>query len=153
MIKKLDFTKSKNIGEDFDVISDKIDEIIDAVNEISEDIKLLKTNSLVIDSMATKLRATISDLQAYEASYMDIKANETKFSEIISDEKVKVSRVTSIENGIKKESSMSIDTQGNIILNCKQDDLMKSAEINVNTDGITIEGAKLIVKENKEEEK
>lgn len=42
MIKKLDFTKSKNIGEDFDVISDKIDEIIDAVNEISEDIKLLK---------------------------------------------------------------------------------------------------------------
>ena len=153
MIKKLDFTKSKNIGEDFDVISDKIDEIIDAVNEISEDIKLLKTNSLVIDSMATKLRATISDLQAYEASCMDIKANETKFSEIISDEKVKVSRVTSIENGIKKESSMSIDTQGNIILNCKQDDLMKSAEINVNTDGITIEGAKLIVKENKEEEK
>lgn len=121
MIKKLDFTKSKNIGEDFDVISDKIDEIIDAVNEISEDIKLLKTNSLVIDSMATKLRATISDLQAYEASYMDIKANETKFSEIISDEKVKVSRVTSIENGTKKQTSVLLDVEGNINLKIKDE--------------------------------
>ncbi|WP_373205971.1 hypothetical protein [Clostridium tertium] len=121
MIKKLDFTKSKNIGEDFDVISDKIDEIIDAVNEISEDIKLLKTDSLVIDSMATKLRATISDLQAYEASYMDIKANETKFSEIISDEKVKVSRVTSIENGTKKQTSVLLDVEGNINLKIKDE--------------------------------
>nr|DAE09615.1 MAG TPA: hypothetical protein [Siphoviridae sp. ctDtx1] len=121
MIKKLDFTKSKNIGEDFDVISDKIDEIIDAVNEISEDIKLLKTNSLVIDSMATKLRATISDLQAYEASHMDIKANETKFSEIISDEKVKVSRVTSIENGTKKQTSVLLDVEGNINLKIKDE--------------------------------
>jgi prophage DNA circulation protein len=121
MIKKLDFTKSKNIGEDFDVISDKIDEIIDAVNEISEHIKLLKTNNLVIDSMATKLRATISDLQAYEASYMDIKANETKFSEIISDEKVKVSRVTSIENGTKKQTSVLLDVEGNINLKIKDE--------------------------------
>lgn len=153
MIKKLDFTKSKNIGEDFDVISDKIDEIIDAVNEISEEIKVLKSSEIKTDSIIGKLELNTSDLQACIASCKDIKANETKLSEIISDEKVKVSRVTSIENGIKKESSMSIDTQGNIILNCKQDDLMKSAEINVNTDGITIEGAKLIVKENKEEEK
>lgn len=121
MIKKLDFTKSKNIGEDFDVISDKIDEIIDAVNEISEHIKLLKTNSLVIDSMATKLRATISDLQAYESSHMDIKANETKFSEIISDEKVKVSRVTSIENGTKKQTSVLFDVEGNINLKIKDE--------------------------------
>ena len=121
MIKKLDFTKSKNIGEDFDVISDKIDEIIDAVNEISEHIKLLKTNSLVIDSMATNLRATISDLQAYESSHMDIKANETKFSEIISDEKVKVSRVTSIENGTKKQTSVLFDVEGNINLKIKDE--------------------------------
>lgn len=151
MIKKLDFTKSKNIGEDFDVISDKIDEIIDAVNEISEDIKLLKTNSLVIDSMATKLRATISDLQAYEASYMDIKANETKFSEIISNEKGKLSRVVSIEDGVKKESSMLFDTQGKIVLNCKQDNLMKANKININVDGITIENGRVTVKGNKEE--
>ena len=152
MIKKLDFTKSKNIGEDFDVISDKIDEIIDAVNEISEDIKLLKTNSLVIDSMATKLRATISDLQSCEASCMDIKANETKLSEIISNEKGKLSRIVSIENGVKKESSILFDTEGNIFLNYKQDDLMKAAKIKVSQDRVIVEGGKLIIKENKEEE-
>ena len=121
MIKKLDFTKSKNIGGDFDINSDKIEEIIDAVNEISEDIKVLKTNSLVIDSMATKLRATISDLQACEDSCMDIKANETKFSEIISNEKVKVSRVTSIENGTKKQTSVLLDVEGNINLKIKDE--------------------------------
>lgn len=71
--------------------------------------------------MATKLRATISDLQAYEASYMDIKANETKFSEIISDEKVKVSRVTSIENGTKKQTSVLLDVEGNINLKIKDE--------------------------------
>lgn len=151
MIKKLDFTKSKNIGGDFDIISDKIDEIIDAVNEISEDIKVLKTNSLVIDSMATKLRATISDLQACEDSCMDIKANETKFSEIISNEKGKLSRVVSIEDGVKKESSMLFDTQGKIVLNCKQDNLMKANKININVDGITIENGRVTVKGNKEE--
>lgn len=42
MIKKLDFKKARTISDDFGVIEDKIDEIIDVVNNLTKQIAVVE---------------------------------------------------------------------------------------------------------------
>lgn len=116
-----------------------------------KEIEQINTRLSVLEGEVTKLNS--QQFNVYNID--DCKAN---ISELISTEEGEFSRVTSIEDGVKKESSILFNTQGNIVLNCKKEKLDEVRcggvnKININTDGITIENGKVTVKENKEEEK
>lgn len=66
MIEKLDFKNAKTISEDFEVIENKINEIIDVVNKISNE-----TGVYPIE-----IKATIGDLKVIKSNSDDLKANE-----------------------------------------------------------------------------
>lgn len=124
MIKKLNFDKCETYDDVNKEIFNKINEIIDVVNNIGVNVKALETNSThlsrSITGVVNGIKASISDLEVSKTIVASIKADKIKIGELISGEEGKLSRVTSIEDGIKKESSVLFDTQGNIVLNCKR---------------------------------
>lgn len=64
MIKKLDFKKARTISDDFGVIEDKIDEIIDVVNNLTKQIA-------VVESAITE----INGRKIIVNTYMNVKGN------------------------------------------------------------------------------
>ncbi|MGG7145053.1 hypothetical protein ACQPVP_16545 [Clostridium nigeriense] len=126
MIKKLNFDKCETYDDVNKEIFNKINEIIDVVNNISVNVKVLEANSThltgVLSDIISVEKASISDLESSKTCVAGIKTDKYKLdiSELISTKEGEISRVTSIEDGIKKESSVLFDTQGNIVLNCKR---------------------------------
>lgn len=102
MIKKLDFAKSKSIGEDFDVIIDKIDELIDSVNNINNKKEVLESKSRYLTDNTDDMKAIISDLVASPANIDDLKVDKTDISDI--------ERIKTGATNVEKNSSFSTPT-------------------------------------------
>lgn len=88
MIEKLDFKNAKTISDDFEVIENKIDEIIDVVNNITTKINELESDRTNLCSKRFKLEmdelrlAEVFDTGAIRATISDLVATPAKVDEL-----------------------------------------------------------------------